>query len=146
MTTIEIAAALEAWAAETTGANAYDHPPEQLDKALPLVACEIQRAGRVGDDRQLPERAYQQHDLRVWRADLILLVAPDPAWTASQALYQMVDDLAAALAADRTLGGRVEVASPMWEASFDPPEVEYPDGTVARQATFSIVVGESVEV
>jgi hypothetical protein len=54
----------------------------------------------------------------------------------------MTDALGDALNKDNTLGGRVKFASPDYDVSFSPPEFEYADGTIARAATMSIVVGE----
>lgn len=147
MITTAVAKACEEWAAESAGLNSsFDFPPEALDKALPLVIAEVQRKRREQSPEEFAARQYQQTTVRVWNVELTLLVSPDPAWTASHTLYDMVDTLEDALFKDVTLGGRVSYAEKVVDASFDPPEIEFSDGTVARQATFQMTVGELAEV
>lgn len=146
LTTEQLATALESWAAETLGINTVEHAPTRLSDVLPLVICEVKTDRRADRDDQLPGVAtYQQTYVRARRADLLLMVSPDDSWAATQILYGYVDDLASALL-EPTLGGRVHTASPYYEASYDPPEVQYADGTTARAATFSITIGEFTEV
>lgn len=146
MFTTDIAKACEEWAAEAAGLNSsFDYPPESLNKALPLVIAEVQRKVRNSRPPNFPNRVFQHTTLRIWTVELTLLVSPDPAWTASQSLYTQIDSLEDALFQDATLGGRVAFAETEVDASFDPPEVEFTDGTVARQATFLMTVGELVE-
>lgn len=146
MFTTDVAKACEQWAAETAGLNSsFDYPPESLNKVLPLVIAEVQRKARNARPQNFPERTYQHTTVRSWTVELTLLVSPDPAWTASHSLYTQVDALEEALFKDATLGGRVSFAETEVDASFDPPEVEFTDGTVARQATFLMTVGELVE-
>lgn len=147
MRTSDLAKALEEWAAEVLEINHYDTPPEELDQYLPLVICEVKRKRRKPGNEpttQFQQHGFQQTSTRVWEADLILLITPDPAWTASHTLYDYVDTLEDSLYKDPTLGSRVGFAEKEVDASFDPPEVEYQDGTVARQATFTLAVGEQV--
>ena len=140
-----ISTALEQWASAVTGFNAYEHAPPSLQKALPLVISEV-TASRVsisGDPKLPGVGTHQQTALKVWDFELILMVDPEQdSWTATQQLSDAVDALEASVATDPTLGSRVYIASPLVEASYDPPEVEYQDGTVARQSTFTITVGE----
>lgn len=148
MNTADVATALEAWAVESVPElHSYEHAPATLDEALPLVVAEVQ-GDRLVDARTagFSASAYQQTLMRVWDASLLLLVqpgrTPDETWVASQKLYEFVDALGGALRTDHTLGGRVEAASPLYTASYDPPEVQYADGTVARAATLRVNVGE----
>ncbi len=147
-TTPEIIAAVEAWAAETVPAlNTYDTPPEELDQSFPLAVAEITRDElKTADETLLSKGQYQQTFLRVHSVDLVLLVNPNPPWTASAALYEMVDILTRALRRDSSLGNRVHGASPLYDASYEPPEVEYADGTVARQVTINLTIGTQVPV
>lgn len=141
MNTVDIATALEQWAASVIpGLNAEASQPEQLAFALPLVICEI-----TEKRRRRTESGYQQTGMRAWSASLMLLVSPEDTWNASQILYGMIDDLELALARDPTLGGRVPIADSDYTASFQPPEVEHQDGTVARQATMKLSIGEQVK-
>lgn len=147
-TTPEIIAAVEAWAVATVPElNSYDSPPEELDQAMPLAIAEVVRDElKTADETLLSKGQYQQTFLRVHSVDLVLLVNPNPAWTASEALYQMVDVLTKALRRDSSLGDRVHGASPLYDASYEPPEVEYADGTVARQVTINLTIGTTVPV
>jgi hypothetical protein len=143
--TAEAAQAVEEWAAEALGfSSSYDYPPDQLLKQLPLVLAAVKRKERKPNPAQFQEHGYQQMTVRVWSTDLVLLVVPDPADVATQQLYDVVDVLENAIYRDPTLGGRVGFTEKDVDASFDPPEVEFDDGTVARQATFTMVVGEQV--
>lgn len=146
MTTEQIAAAVEAWAASVIpDLNTYDHAPRNLLQAMPLVLAEVQR--KQHQELNVTESNFQQYHFQqtsvdIWSVDLIILVDPSDSWTASQTLYQMTDTLGNALNSDPTLGQRISFASGDYEISFDPPEFEYADGTIARVATMSIVVGE----
>lgn len=149
MDTKDVALACEQWAAATAAFNSYEHAPRELLEALPLVVSEVKgdRVVEAAAAQGMGQLAYQQTYMRVWSVELLLLVqpgnTPEETWTATQTLSVAVDKLGAALRGpDKTLGGRVDVASPLYEASYDPPEVEYADGTVARAATFRMNVGE----
>lgn len=149
MRTKDLATSLEQWAAENTVFEHYEHMPQSIDKALPLVICEIQDDSRRADNPDLPELSgFQQAYVRGRVAELLLMSDPETpdSWTASQVLYDAVDDLAVALRDDPTLGGRVKQASPYYTASYNPPVVQHADGTIARVARFRITVGELVEV
>ena len=146
LTTIELATKLEEWASATLGINTVEHAPTRLQDVLPLVICEVKGDRRADSDDQLPGVAtYQQTYVRARRAELLLMVSPEDSWAATQALYDYVDALGKALL-EPTLGGRVPTASPYYEASYDPPEVQYADGTTARAATFTVTIGEFTEV
>jgi hypothetical protein len=146
LTTTQLATALESWAAGVLTINTVEHAPTRLQEVLPLVICEVKGDRRADRDDQLPGIAtYQQSYVRARRAELLLMVSPEDSWAATQTLYDYVDLLGAALL-EPTLGGRVHTASPYYEASYDPPEVQYADGTTARAATFSLTIGEFTEV
>jgi hypothetical protein len=148
MNTVNLMQACELWAAGVIPAlNTFDHAPRSISEALPVVVADIQTDRVANADAGLPGLGdYQQTYLRARSVDLLILVAPTPAWTAAQVLYGYVDALGEALQRDRRLGNRVEAASPFYEASYDPPEVEYEDGTIARQVTFRIVAGETISI
>lgn len=147
MNTLEMIQAVEAWAVETAPAlSSYDHPPEELATALPMVLAEVQRDAQQDANTELPGMAqYQQTFLRAWTVNLIILASPDPAWTASHALYGYVDAIADAVRVGVVLNNLV-VMSQFYDANYDPPEVEYNDGTIARQVTVTITVGETIGV
>ena len=142
--TSALALLLEAWAAETLGINTYEHQPTVLSEALPLVICEIQTDRAAPREDQLEGfGAFEQTYIRARVAQLMLMVTPEPSWTATQSLYGYVDNLAESIGKDPTLGGRVPKTSRFFEASYTPPEVQHADGTVARAATFQMLVGET---
>lgn len=140
METRDIALGVEAWAADLLAINSYPEPPSSLGQALPLVMAEVTGDRVVQADARFQN--YQQTLMRVWSVDMVILIAPQPEWDASQALYGYVDKISKDLRTNKTLGGRVPAVTPTYEASYDPPEVEYTDGTVARQVTVRLNVGE----
>jgi len=146
ITTEQVAQAVEAWAASVIpGLNHYDHAPRSLLQAMPLVLAEVQK--KTHQELSVNEATFQQYQFQqtsvtIWNVMLMFLVDPSDAWTASQILYEMTDTIGDAITTDPTLGQRVSFTSGDYEVSFDPPEFEYADGTIARAATMSIVVGE----
>lgn len=147
LTTVQLATELEEWAAAVLSINTVEHAPTRLTEVLPLVICEIKADSRRDSDPEIPTIGnFQQTYVRARRADLLLMVDPTDSWVATQALYNYVDGLAQAILDDITLGGRVHRASPYYDATYDPPEVQYADGTTARAATFSMSIGELTEV
>lgn len=140
-----LAQAVESWAADVTGFNSEAHQPTVLSEALPLVICEIKSDARDERSASIPELGpYQQTLVRGRASELLLMIDPEPSWTASQTLYDAVDALAEALKADPSLDQRVHMASKRYAASYDPPEMQHADGTVARVARFVMYVGELV--
>lgn len=148
MTTPAMIAAVEEWAKTVIPAlNTFDHPPAQLSQALPMAIASV-ATDKVTDQEEpnLPGQAqYQQTLLRTWDVDLQLLVNPKPASAASFTLYEYVDAIATSLQAGITLSGNVLLAQ-LYDATYDPPEVEYSDGTIARQVTLRLTVGETIGV
>lgn len=146
MTTKEVAQAVEEWAADAAGfTSSFSTPPVSLTEVMPLVIAEVQAKRRGAEATEFPARGFQQTSIRVWSVELTLLVSPDPSWTASHALYDAIDALEASLYKDESLGARVAFAQKAVDSGFEPPEIEFADGTVARQATFRIIVGELLE-
>ena len=157
MKTRDVTRAVELWAVAVTESveelvdlSSYDHPPDDLNEAMPLVICEVQRKMRSAKSQaggmSFQQTQYEQIAAKAWEVELMILVPPNPAWDASYRLYDYIDALGDALKRDATLGERVSFASKDYEASFDPPEVEYQDGTVARAATMTVHIGEQEEV
>lgn len=144
-TTILIAKAVEDWAVSVIPSlNSYDYAPRSLSQALPLVLSEVKRKQHqelTTTESGFQQYQFQQTSVNLWNVDLMILVDPSDPWSASQILYAMTDTLGDALAKDLSLGRRVSFASGDYDVSFDPPEFEYADGTIARVATMSIVVG-----
>lgn len=147
MRTRDLALALEAWAAAVLDINTFPEDPNEISKAMPVVVCAIQskvKAASVADLEDLGR--FQQTYVKAWTAELMLMVAPEPVHDATQTLYDYTDDLEEAIRDDPTLGGRVHRAARPVQASFDPPEIQHQDGTIARVATFTMTVGEPSEV
>lgn len=145
--TKDIRLAIEAWADSVVPElNTFESPPEDLAAAFPLAVASNVRQKLVEREGQLPGamQQYQQLGLTVWSMELFILVDPDPA-TADDALDAIVDQLAQALGRQRTLGGRVQIASPFYETD-KPGEMTHPSGVVGRVATFRFIVGEATEV
>lgn len=142
-----LASSLEAWAADLLSINTVEHAPTSLSDALPLVVSEITNDSRASSQANLPAvGTYQQTHVRARIVRLLLMVTPEPSWDATKLLYGYVDTIGAEILRDPKLGGRVETTSPFYEASYDPPEVQYEDGTVARAATVTLTIGETTGV
>ena len=147
LTTTQLADAVDAWVAETLAINTFNHQANRLSENLPLVVSSIQTDARAAANPAFPHLGnYQQTFVRTRVVEVLLLVEPEPSWDATQLLYGYVDTLAAAILRDDSLGGRVHTTSKLYDASYDPPEVEYSDGTVARAATMTLTIGEVTEV
>lgn len=144
--TVDIATRLEDWVVASTdpAINSYPEDPGDFTNALPLVAANIQRKRHVASGGEFPKLQYQQTMVRIWTVRLMIMVTPEPSWTASQELYKYVDQLDDALLRDPTLGGRVEAAAPETDTEF-PGEVEHASGLVALVAFYQISVGEMTQ-
>jgi hypothetical protein len=146
----EVADALVEWATETcpTFKGSYDHDPDAKTQPLPDVAAFVANESEGASDPtlglEIADFGIQQANLHTLRATLLLMVEPDDAGAATEQLQGFVRDLAASVRADRTLGGRVPATSPFWQASYEPPFVEFDDGTKGRAATFSLVIAELI--
>lgn len=141
--TKEIAQSMEEWAAESSAVNAYPNEPANYHAAMPIVAGRIVSDSESEVSQEFPDENYQQTNLQAVVIELALLVDPEPAWTSDQALYDIVDELKAALKADPTLGNRVDRASREYEVNYD-GEVQSADGTLANMARFTIVIANRV--
>jgi hypothetical protein len=145
---IEVSAALVEWTGEVCPAiNAtYDRDPTSILDALPIATAAISDESVVAGDTTLgiplADLAIEQADVHVFRSTIFLMVEPEPDDDASHALQGFVRDLGAAIKADQTLGGRVQSSSKRWSANYDPPFVEFDDGTKARVASFTVVITE----
>jgi hypothetical protein len=150
--THEIIAALLDWVVgrlpEVAG-HTYPYPPAGKPLGLPDCAAVVDSTTVVGAHDQFPYWQLQQADLRVWTVGLSFMVDAGMNETderaAQHTLYRFADVLvAAARAPDAALdGGALIGVRPTFR--FDPPFVEYEDGTRGRQATAAFVVAEPVE-
>lgn len=146
MATLAVIQAVESWAVATVPTlNSYEEAPQELAKALPIVMAELSTtAVALNTLSSLTEQTgYQQTYLRTWSIDLTILSDPFPEWTSSRPLYGYVDALGEALKPGVLLGEHT-VMSQFYTANFDPPEIEYADGTRARQVTITVTVGQMI--
>lgn len=148
MDAVEAAEALVEWALETCPdlKGSYDHDPSQKTQPLPDIAAYVSDEEVTGTDPStglpIADVGIQQAELHVMRATLLMMVNPEPAADADAALKGFVRDLAASLKADQTLGGRVSAVSPRWRASYEPPFVQFEDGSEGRAAYLSLDIAE----
>lgn len=140
-----IATAMEEWAAESSAVNAYPNEPPNYHAAMPIVAARIISDTEQDLSTDFADENFEQYNLQAITIELGILADPEPEWTADQALYDIVDDLKAALKSDPTLGSRVDRASKEYRVSYD-GEVQTADGTRANMATFTMVVANRVGV
>lgn len=145
ISTKEIAESLELWAAQVSAVSAYPHEPPSYISAMPIVAARIVSDREAEITAEFPNEDYQQTNIQALSVELAILVNPEPEWTSDQALYDIVDDLKAALKTDPTLGERVDRASREYEVNYD-GEVQTADGTRANMARFTIAVANRVGV
>jgi hypothetical protein len=148
MTTDELATTLEDWVLEKcpTIQGSYDFPTAEKTQPLPDVAVEIDNAAvSMAAEGALAEYlAVQQAMARTWTVRLFLMVPPEPGDVATAQLTGFIDTLQLAIVEDSTLGGRVPWASKESRGSFNPPFVQFEDGTRGRAATLELTVGEPI--
>lgn len=145
MSSLDIVTAIEEWVDDAIPDVAqFDFPPEELTENLPVVIAEISTDEQLNAEANLPGVGqYQQTLVRAWTVDIIILTNPDPPQDATHELYGYLDTLSGLLRKWVRLGPNV-VLSQFYSASYDPPEVEFADGTKARQVTVRVTVGETI--
>ena len=150
MDATQVADALVEWAIEILPdlKGTYDHDPDSKTQPLPDLAASVASEETRANDPTLglpfADLGIEQATLHSLRASLLLMVDPEDAGAATEQLQGFVAALAASVGADPTLGGRVPAVSPFWQASYEPPFVEFDDGTKGRAATFSLVITELI--
>ena len=149
-----LADALVDWAVATCPAilGAYNHPHAQKENdadgkvLFPDIAAEIQSTRTVREDNEhFPELTIQQLLLRVHTFSLMFVVDPNDPEQATKDLEGIIDKLTEELVGDKSLGDRVVRASPITTASYEPPFVEFADGTRGRFATLEITVADIID-
>lgn len=151
MSTIaQTAQALEEWVAETCPgiSTTYDHEPK-AKTSFPEVSAVIKTVTHA-DAPQQPANQLQQIEqarAKVYEADLVIIVDPEPPDGADDALKGFADALADAAEADGTLGERVFGIGPRFSFDFHPdtPLLEFDDGSRGRRMTASFTVAELMQ-
>jgi hypothetical protein len=145
----QITDALVDWAREVvpTLEGGYDYVPAEKDEPLPDVVVEVMRTYIDPDAAAgFAEIRIEQRRVRVWMVDISIMVDNADPEAAAAYLRDTGDLLMAAwLAPDRSLGGRVPFTSPFASIDSSTPFVEYEDGTKGREMTMSVAVGDLVE-
>lgn len=145
MSATDIADGLVAWALAVLPEleGSYDYPAGERDQALPDIAAEVHEEENVAANPGLDDEitsGFEQADVRGYTCAVLLVVDPTDPQAASHQLYDFIDRLAYAIRADQTLGGRVLRCSRNWKASYEPPFVEFEDGSKGRLATLTLSV------
>lgn len=115
---------------------------------LPDVMAEVVRKRIVRSEEAFGASAIQQAGVRVFDCELSFMVekAAEGGLEADQLETEQLRDfgarLEASLLSDGTLGGRVQMASPLAEFDYSSPFVEWADGTRGRQMVLTLSVGE----
>jgi len=149
MTIGELAQALEQWVAETCPGitTTYDHEPKAKTD-FPEVSAVVKRVTHADAPSQPGQEIQQveQSRAKVYEADLIIVVEPEPPDEADDALKAFGDQLGDAAESDRTLGGRVAGISSEWSFDFHPdaPLLVFDDGSRGRRMTLSVVAVERI--
>lgn len=148
----DAAVAVTAWAREVLPELAEGRSWLTAQKtALPDVVADVAEKRIVRGDDRFPYPSIQQTELRVFECDLAFMVesenaAPDD--EADRAETEQLRDFGARLETaihdDATLGGRVQMASPLAVFNYRLPFVEYGDGTRGRQMTLNLLVAELI--
>lgn len=116
---------------------------------LPDAMVDVVEKSVEQESEEFPFSQLQQVMLRVFRVETYFMVesagnpAADEAETAELRGYGAT--LESSLLEDATLGGRVELASPIMSFDYDQPFIQYADGTRGRQMIFRGAVGEIVQ-
>lgn len=148
--TQDIAVAVRDWLADVNPEviGKYEFAPPGKDQGLPDVAVEVRHESvQLDSDPRLPQVPdVQQAVLRVYEVEASFMVdqgvVTQDAADAGAMLRRFVDQTVIALHGDTTLGGRVQYASPLVEADFEPKFVRYEDGTRGRMVRVDLVIGE----
>lgn len=145
-----IADAIVAWTRSKLEAieTGYAFPADTKTGMLPDVAAEVQKISlQRTNSEDFPVSGIEQVVVRTFDFHLIFLVDSDPADAATAQLEEFVDTMTEAILADPSMeGALVNVAlSPLFDASFTPPFVEFEDGTRGRIATMELKVGEILD-
>lgn len=150
MDATEASVTLVEWAVETCADlnNVYECDPARIQHALPIAVADIGEEAVVRSDPtlgiEIADLGLEQGNLHVLRSSIALMVDDTADDSAAKELEALVAKLGAAIATDETLGGRVHAVSPFWRASYEPPFVEFDDGTKGRMATFSLAIAELI--
>jgi hypothetical protein len=147
----EAASAVAGWAKATCpDLAAYDHSPPRKTSPLPDVAVSVARESVRRNAAELGiavvEFGLEQADVHVLEVELLLMVSPEPADEATRQLQSFVGQLRESLESDDTLGGRVAAASRYFSATYEPPYIEWDDGTKARCAFVTVTLAELAAV
>lgn len=143
-----ISDALIAWAVEECPQilGTYSHPHAEKESPFPDIAAEIQQSRVLqNDEENFPRFSIEQILLRVHRFSLMFVVDPDNPEVATQQLETIIDTLTQAMISDDSLGGRVPSVSPLSDATYEPPFIEFADGTRGRLATLEILVADTID-
>lgn len=148
MTTDQTAEAIVEWVVATIPEieSSYDHAAERKTQPLPDVGIEITDVEIRLDDERFPLYQIENTAVLSRQFDILLMVDPEPAQTASDLLASFADQLIVSLASDFTLGGRVPAAALGLRFRFNPPFVRFDDGTKGRVTTGTIIIGEPINI
>lgn len=143
--------AVIAWSRDTLPEieGAYDYDTGTKEQGLPDVAVECTTEGV---DRSglfpIPSQLQQIRAVYAYVCEASFMVGwndpddPDEQQAAAHKLREFAKALKSAIAADGTLGGRVQTVSRFHTFEYRPGHVEFADGTRGREMRMQLVVGE----
>lgn len=145
----DVAEAVKDWVMDTLSEveTGYAFPPGSKTAALPDVVALTNAKTKAPDSPAFPAVAeLQQYWIRTFEMEVSLMVESDEdgGETAVQLLQSFGADLEASVEEDATLGGRVEMVSPLMRFDYLRSFVEYEDGTRGRGMAIQMVVGELI--
>lgn len=145
MTDGELADALLAWARSvvTEIVGAYDHLPKRHTQGWPELGVGVMRRA-LTDTVVGVGRAGQQQLFDARDCELVVAVKPEPQEAQTDALRDFGGRLLGSIRSDNTLGGRVEVLSPLVAVDYEPGQIVADDGSEALGLTLNLTVAERV--
>lgn len=145
MSTSDIAEALESWALAVVPElnGSYDYSAAAKTQPLPDVMIEIIDVSTAVTSEELLFN-FEQVLVHVWKVRMLLMVPPEPGDTATDLLTGFIDALQASVINDQTVGGRLPLVSKEMRGSFNPPFVQFDDGTRGRVATLELTITEPI--
>jgi hypothetical protein len=143
-----VAEGIVAWVVATCSPaviGSYAYLPEEKPDPLPDVVVDLLSRKTAVSDPLFPMQQIQQRWLRIWMAEVSIMVDNSDREAAAEQLNDYADQLEASAMKDGTLGGRVPFISPYFSFDLSHPFVEWEGGTRGREMTMTLAVGELVE-
>lgn len=148
MTLEDLIPAVAAWVAETVPelTTVYELATASKPEGLPdAVLTPLGSSVVLVNDVRFAMWDLQQRQVYAAELEVSFMVDNSDQGAAQEALTSMEGRLLLSALQDPTLGGRVPFCSPAISFDLRSPLVEYEDGTLGREMTMTLAVGDLVE-